>query len=194
MTTRKNTILVAVAALLFAGLISGGAWAQHQPHGGQPPAPQGGAGQRPVPQHDMSPDMAAMAREPHHLLAMAYHESMAAFARALQIGAEGTSSLDGAFARDAVAEIRRSFDLMERRHQSHMETMSGATRAQMEALMKDMEPRHARIKEHLVALERETAVSNPDPKVILEHARALLDQLSELSKTHGEPSSHEHKE
>jgi hypothetical protein len=42
-----------------------------------------------------------------------------------------------------------------------------------------------RLGAHLVELERETGVANPNPKWVLEHTNAILRILDELSATHG---------
>jgi hypothetical protein len=48
-----------------------------------------------------------------------------------------------------------------------------------------MEACLTRLSAHLVELERETGVANPNPKWVLEHTNAILRILDELSATHG---------
>ncbi|MBK5292225.1 MAG: hypothetical protein JJE04_11175 [Acidobacteriia bacterium] len=56
--------------------------------------------------------MMAMANEPHHVPAMAYHQNLATFAKRLHKQAMGASSVNVEFAQAAVAEMRRSFGQM----------------------------------------------------------------------------------
>ena len=60
--------------------------------------------------NEMSHDHMMMANEPHHALAMSYHQNLATFAKALHEQTMGASSVNVEFARAAVAEMRRSFD------------------------------------------------------------------------------------
>jgi hypothetical protein len=174
------------AALVALSLIGGTALAQHEQHGGQRPTSQGNPpGQPPPQQHQQQGhDRSAMMQEPHHLLAMAHHESMAAFARALNQHAAGKAAFHGEFARDAVAEIRRNFDQMTRHHQEHLQT------TQMEAMMKQMESHQAQLRTQLEALERETGGDRPDRQRITQHAAEFVKHLDEMSKLHGGHAGH----
>lgn len=192
----KNAFYLAISAtiaLLLMAAASAPARGQHQHHGGQPPAaPTGQQGHQghQTAQPGASGGTAKTAGEPHQALAMAYHESVAAFARALLKQVERAKAVDGEFARDAVTEMRRGFDLMERRHQDHMKTMSAEMRAQMDGMMKAMEPHHARIKELLDALERETGGPSPNPKYVTEQTTELLKHLDEMTGAHGGHQGH----
>jgi hypothetical protein len=177
------------AAFVALSLTGATAFAQHEHHGGQKPS-QSGQKQEQHKGHDAGQGMAGMMAEPHHLLAMAHHESMAAFARALNRHTAGTGTLNAEFARNAVAEIRRNFDQMARHHHDHMQTMSGAARTQMDAMMKQMEPHHAKMREHLEALERETGGAQPDRQRVATHAAEFVKHLDEMSKMHGGHAGH----
>jgi hypothetical protein len=178
------------AALVALSLTGATAFAQHEHHGGQKPNQPGQKQEQQHKGHDAGQGMAGMMAEPHHLLAMAHHESMAAFARALNRHASASGALNAEFARDAVAEIRRNFDQMTRHHHDHMQTMSGATRAQMDAMMKQMEPHHAKMREQLEALERETGGAQPDRGRVSQHAAEFVKHLDEMSKMHGGHAGH----
>jgi hypothetical protein len=142
-------------------------------------------------QHDhSSASPGATTHSSHHALALAFHESMAVFTKTLRQNAEQTTAVDGDFARDAVAEIRRGFDQMQRHHQEQMNMLTGSARTQMEATMKQMEPHHAKIKEELEALERETGVEKPDRTRVLQHTTELLKHLNEMSGSHNGHTGH----
>lgn len=189
-----NAVILVASALLALSFAGAPALAQHEQHGGQKPASkqeQKPGQQQPHQGHDMAGiDMSKMMQEPHHLLAMAHHESMAAFAKTLSQHAGQTGAFDAEFARNAVAELRRNFDQMMRHHQEHMEAMSAAARTQMDAMMKQMEPHHAKVKEQLEALERETGMEKPDRARITQHAAELIKHLGEMSGMHGGHAGH----
>ena len=189
-----NAVILAAGAVLVLSFAGAPALAQHEQHGGQKPAPK--QEQKPGQQqqhqgHDMAGmDMSKMMQEPHLLLAMAHHESMAAFAKILSQHAGQTGAFNADFARDAVAEIRRNFDQVTRHHQEHMEAMSAAMRSQMDAMMKQMEPHQAKVKEQLEALERETGMEKPDRARITQHAAELIKHLGMMSGMHGGHAGH----
>lgn len=194
MKRNLNAVILTAGALLVLSCAGAPALAQHEHHGGQKPAPK--QEQKPgQPQQHQGHDMAGhgmtdMMQEPHHLLAMAYHESMAAFAKTLSKQAEKTSALNAEFARDAVAEMRRNFDQMMRHHQEHTQAMNAAQRAQMDAMMKQMEPHHAKMKEQLEALERETGGDRIDRQRVAQHAVEFVKHLDQMSGMHGGHAGH----
>jgi hypothetical protein len=177
-------MILSVTILFFTAAT---AQAQHEHHGGQKPAAQDKKQEEH--QHHQG-DMSKMMQEPHQLLAMAHHVSMAAFTKTLGKQSEGTGALDGDFARDAVAEIRRNFDQMMRHHQEHTQAMGAEARSQMDAMMKQMEPHHAKMKEHLEALERETGGERPDRQRVAQHTAELVKHLDEMSGMHGGHANH----
>jgi hypothetical protein len=185
----KQKLYVAVLSAALSFIVTATAQAQHEHHGGQKPAPQ--EKKQEGHQHQAaSGEMSKLMQEPHQLLAMAHHESMAAFAKTLSQHTEGTGTLNGDFARDAVAEIRRNFDQMLRHHQEHMQALSAAARAQMDAMMKQMEPHHAKLKEQLEALERETGGDRLDRQRVAGHTAELVKHLHEMSGMHGGHAGH----
>jgi hypothetical protein len=188
MRSKLNALMMAAGALLALSFAGAPAFAQHEHHGGQKPAPGRQQGQQQ--QQHQGHDMAAMMQEPHRLLAMAHHESAAAFARALSKHASGAGAFNAEFARDAVAEVRRNFDQMTRHHHDHMQAMSGPMRAQMDAMMKQTEPHHAKMREHLEALERETGGAQPGRQRVAEHAAEFVKHLDAMSKMHAGHAGH----
>jgi Skp family chaperone for outer membrane proteins len=184
---------VIYCAVLF-GFVAGATTvrAQHENHGAQAkptPAPE----KKTEHQHDHGGTTSDMVgQSSHHALALAFHESMAVFTKTLRQNAEQTAAVDGDFAREAVAEIRRGFDQMQRHHQEHLNMLTDSARTEMEATMKQMEPHHAKVREELEALERETGVEKPDRARVLQHTTELLKQLNEMSGSHNAPTEHHH--
>jgi hypothetical protein len=78
-------MFVAVLMLVLSNAI--GAAAQHEHH------PQTN------PQKPGSMDMSKMMQDPHHVLAMAYMQNLAIFAKALRDQVDSTKALDDEFAR-----------------------------------------------------------------------------------------------
>ncbi len=79
----------------------------------------------------MATGAAKMMSGPHHALAMAYGESLATFARALNADASQSQAVNVDLARPATIEMRRSFDQMTVHHQAQMANMSMAMRMPM---------------------------------------------------------------
>ena len=137
---------------------------------------------------EMSHDHMMMATEPHHVLAMAYHENLAAFAKALHEQAAGAGPLNIDFARTAVSEMRRSFDQMKQHHQEHMAGMSAEMHAKMDAkmsgMMEKMQTHQADMNTQLTALEQEINSSSPDAKKISTLVDSVHTHLTEMATMH----------
>ena len=173
MKTKAYTSILAAIALMLFGAVGALAQMEHQD-----------SAQKPRP-HDMSKmDMSAMMNEPHHVLAMAFMQSIGTFAKTLQDQAVGSGPLDTQFARDAVAEIRRSFDEMEKHHGEHMKMMSDEMRTQMAPMMKDMMMHHSMLKDAVSALEKDVAAEHPDAKQVAADSASILEHLDKMSKMH----------
>ncbi len=132
----------------------------------------------------MSHDQMKMASEPHHVLAMAYHQNLAAFAKALheQTMAAGPLNLD--FARAAVSEMRRSFDQMKQHHQEHMKGMSADQHAKMTGMMEKMGSGQAKMNTQITDLEQELLAATPDAKKVSDLAGRLHKHLGDMAKMH----------
>ncbi|MFN0124065.1 MAG: hypothetical protein ACKV2V_26480, partial [Blastocatellia bacterium] len=129
-------------------------------------------------------DMMKMESEPHHLLAMAYHQNLATFAMALHRQTSQASAVNVEFARVAVAEMRRSFDQMKQHHQEHMKTMSEEMRAGMTGMMKEMETHRTEVGTQLEGLEREMKLSAPEAKKVAAMAASVNSHLEAMSGMH----------
>ena len=133
-------------------------------------------------QHDhMTMDMA---KEPHHVLAMAYHQNLASFAKTLHEQTMQTGSVNVEFAQSAVAEMRRSFDQMSQHHQEHMQKMSAEEHTKMSAMMQQMDTHHTELNTDLTALEQEVKASNPDAKKVTTLAVSISSHLAAMAKMH----------
>jgi len=176
MKIRKHSIVSAAASLL-ALLMSGAATTVMA----QTRTPLSGK----IAQHQEGMQgMSGMMGAPHHLLAMAYRDNLATFARALrgQVAQSKTVNLD--LARPAVAEMMRSFDQMKQHHQAQLTIMGDRTKPPMPGTMQQMETHIAALSEHLTALESEVNVSTPDPKKVSEHTTEILKQCADMSAMH----------
>lgn len=126
MRTRFYLVITAVAAPLCCAALVVTAPAQHEGHAGQKSPPQA------PPQQVMRMDTA-----PDHLLAMAYLQNMNIFAKLLRDQVQRDNAVNGAFARDITAELRRSFDQVERYHQRHMDMMRRGMNSRMSETQAD---------------------------------------------------------
>ena len=167
--------MVLAAAMLLAFLMSGAITTAIT----QTPKPTPGA----VPQHQKAMQgMSEMMGGPHHLLAMAYRENLATFARVLQTQSTHSDTVNLDLARPAVAEMRRSFDQMRQHHHAHMMTMMhDHTDSTMSSEMQHMEAHLTAIGEHLTLLEAVVNESAPDPKDVSDHTTQILKECDGMS-------------
>ena len=115
---------------------------------------------------------------------MAYHQNLAAFAKALHEQTAGASSVNVEFARAAVAEMRPSFDRMKQHHQEHMQTMSAEMHTKMSGMMQQMETHQNELNTQLTALEQEVQAATPDAKKVAALAASVSSHLAAMSKMH----------
>ena len=188
MKARKISIVpaaVGLLALLMSGVTATGI--------AQAPTPTPAK----MPQHQDSmkgmQSMSGMMEGPHHVLAMAYRDNLATFARALQEQVTKSKTVNLDLARPAVAEMRRSFDQMKQHHQAQMAMMGDQTKPAMSGTMQQMESHMTALGEHLTALESEVNASTPDPKKVSEHATEILKQCADMSAMHGKAKPHQMK-
>lgn len=136
-------------------------------------------------EHKGHPAMSTeMARDPHHVLAMAYHRTLATFAKALHEQTAGASAVNLDLARAAVAEMRRSFDQMKQHRQLCMQAMSAEMQAKMKDKVAQMEPHQNQLNDQITALEQEVQSATPDPKKVATLASSALTHLDAMSKMH----------
>ena len=135
---------------------------------------------------EMSHDhmMMDMANEPHHALAMAYHQNLATFAKSLQEQTAGANSVNVEFARAAVAGMRGSFDQMKQQQQEHMQTMSAEMHTKMSGMMQQMETHQNELNTQLTALEQEVQSATPDAKKVTTLATSVSTHLDAMTKMH----------
>jgi DNA anti-recombination protein RmuC len=176
----KTKVISTLWLALSLGAFSATASAQHEGHATTKApaksAPQG------KPAHDHM--MMEMAKEPHHVLAMAYHQNLATFAKSLHEQTMQASSVNVEFARAATTEMRRSFDQMNQHHQEHMQTMSAEMHTRMSGMMKQMETHHTELNTQLRALEQEVNAATPDAKKVSTLAASVHTHLDAMSKMH----------
>lgn len=168
-------MVFAALALALTGVI--GAAAQHQ-HSTQNDQPKSG----PM-------DMSKMKQEPHHVLAMAYVQNLAAFAKALRDQAHLTRTVDAEFARAAVGEMRRSFDSMQQHMADHMKSMPAEMQSHG-SMMQGMDMHLSGIKQSLSALEREIQADMPSASKISSSAGDIVKHIEEMAQSHGDHKDH----
>jgi cytochrome c556 len=182
----RNISIVPAAAGLLALLMSGATTTGMA----QAPTPTPAK----MPQHQEGiQGMSGMMEGPHHVLAMAYRDNLATFARALRAQVTQSKTVNLDLARPAVAEMRRSFDQMKQHHQAQMTMMGDQTKPGMSGTMQQMESHITALGEHLTALESEVNTSTPDPKKVSEHATEILKQCADMSAMHGKAKPHQMK-
>lgn len=166
-------IILGVIALAVFGAVYGLGQTEHQ-HPAQKPM-----------QHDMSKmDMSSMMNEPHHILAVAYMQSIGTFAKALSDQAQASNQLSADFARAAAEETRRSFDQAEEHHKEHMKTMSEDVRSKMPAMIKEMDTHWSRLKDAVKTLEKDVQAYTLNSKQIGADCADVLKHVDEMSKMH----------
>ena len=125
-------------------------------------------------------DMAAMHKDGHHALRMAYHHNAMAFTKALwEMSASGKIE-DIEMARAAFAEVKRSIEKMDEIHKMHMSKMGKMDSAMMEKMkpmMAKMEADKAALMGHVQALDNALKGSLPSAAEIEMHAAAILLRL-----------------
>lgn len=137
--------------------------------------------------------MSGMMEGPHHVLAMAYRDNLATFARALRAQVTQSKSVNLELARPAVTEMKRSFDQMKQHHQAQMTMMGDQSKPAMSGTMQRMETHIAALNEHLTALESEVNANSPDPKTVSEHTTEILKQCAGMSAMSGKAKPHQMK-
>ncbi|MEO8451607.1 MAG: hypothetical protein ABI647_17570, partial [Gemmatimonadota bacterium] len=136
------------------------------------------------------PGMAGMMGGPHQVLAMAYRDNLATFARAVHADVARSKMVNVDIATPAVAEMRRSFEQMQQHHQAHMSAAGDGMKSSMAGMMPDMEKHLTALAEHLTALETELHASAPSPAKVSEHTAEILKQCSGMSTMHGNAKTH----
>jgi polyhydroxyalkanoate synthesis regulator phasin len=142
-------------------------------------------GQKYLDQEMLKMEVSGRKMEPHYVMAMAYLQTIGAFAKALGDQASGDSQLSADFARAAVDEINRSLDKAKEHHQEHLKTMSPDTRLRLAPMVKEMDLQHTKLNSAVDALEKDVQNYTLDAKQIALDSAAILKHLDELSKMYG---------
>lgn len=139
---------------------------------------------KPVPAEKMQ-KMSEM-KEPHHLLAMAYRQNILNFAGTLR-ELMMSDSFNAEFARIGAAEIMRNFEQLEKHHEQHKQKMTAneEMRAKMSEMMRQMQPKHARLREIIIELERLAQSDAPDRKQMLAKTEEIIQQLKMMPERKG---------
>ncbi len=121
------------------------------------------------------------ADESNHVLAMAYQQNLAAFAKAMHEHTEQASSVNVEFARAAEIEIRRSFGKLKLHHEEHLKTMSAEMQKKTSGKRKQMETHHTELTARLDALEKEADLAAPDAKRVSTLASDIQSHCEAIS-------------
>ena len=191
--------ILMTVALLLAGAVS--TRAQHENHGQQKPTAQAvQQGNKKMDMHHGSMNMSTMIDDGSDVLAMAYLQSVAAFARSLKDRVDPAKSVDVDFVRAVVAEMRRSFDTMQQHltiyqrsmpadmqsqagMQSHADmqspsgTQSGAAMQSHGAMMQGADQHLLELRKALEFLEREVESNSPRANRISERAAEIIKHV-----------------
>ena len=147
--------------------------------------PSAARGLKPL-SHDQY-ELMMMANEAHHVLAMAYQQNLATFAKTLHERTEHAGSVNVEFVRTSGIEMRRSFGEMKRHHEAHVKTMSARMHKKMIGMRKLMETHHTDLNFLLDALEKEANLAAPDAKTVSALAadiHAHCQAISTMNKGH----------
>ena len=181
-TKEISAILVTLSLGAFSAMASSADYETRSTQ--KAPSPSATQGMKPM-SHEHSDHM-MMANEAHHVLAMAYHQNLVTFAKALHEQTEHASAVNVEFARAAVTEMRRSFGEMKLHHEEHVKTMSAEMHKKMSEMRKQMETHHTEMIALLDALEKEVNLATPDPKKVSAMAGSIRTHCNAMEKmNHG---------
>lgn len=127
-------------------------------------------------------EMEAMRSGPHHSMMMAYKQTSLIFARALLDMTKDGKIQDIELARSSFAEIKRSMQMSDEIHQTHMGKMDAEMREKMKSMMESMQREKAAVKESMLALETALQSASPDAKEMEKLAAELVLKLEKNNK------------
>ncbi|HSB08905.1 MAG TPA: hypothetical protein VLM38_05300 [Blastocatellia bacterium] len=179
-----KTFLALIALTVFGAVQAAAQTAQQHQPGDKKASVQAGKKVQAHTNNEMSElQMSGMMSEPHHVLAMAYRENAARFAKALRDQAQ-QGSLSSDFARAAASEIGRSLDQADDHHREHVKTMSADMRLKMAAMLKEMDTRSSKLKDAFRALEKDVGEYTLNSKQIATDSDEILKRLEDMPKMH----------
>jgi len=173
----KKRISASILLTLLVGVFSAAIVAAQSPATPATPAQPATPGKVATPQNQMT-----MVSEPNYVMATAYHDGLNSFAMALHGQTVGAKTVNVDFARAAVTEMRRGYDMMKKYNEAYMKTISAEVRSNTAAMMQELETHRADLNVQLTALEKEVALDVPDTKKVATLATAVQTQLEAMSK------------
>lgn len=203
--------ILMTATLLLGGAVSTRAQHEHGLH--KPSITSGQQGNRQIDVQHGSMNMSKMIDGGHDVLAMAYMQNVAAFARTLKDRVDSARSVEPDFARAVVAEMRRSFDAMQQHMTEHKRSMpvemqsqagmqshagiqspSGtqpAAGTQSHGAMMQGEDQHLlELRQTLELLERDLDSNSPRANKISERAAAIIKHIEMMDMSSGGHKDH----
>jgi hypothetical protein len=142
-------------------------------------------GQKFLDQEMLRVEMSGSNNEPHHVIAMAYLQTMGTFAKALGEQAARDNQLSADFARAAANEIDRSLDKAEEHHVEHLKTISADKRSKLAVMMKMMEAQRSNLHDAVNTLRKNVQNYTLDAQQIAADSAVILKHLDELAKMRG---------
>lgn len=136
----------------------------------------------PMSRQDKETMMRQVRSNRNHLMADGYRRNMLVFAEQLRYRLEEREAFDRGFAKGAVAEIKRNFRELEKRHKAHKKEMGAQMREQMSEMIRSMEEHHDRIRNTIRTLENDCSAPSPDSRQMLMHVRQLEEQLRTMEQ------------
>ena len=173
----KKRISASILMTLVLGVLSAAIVAAQSPATPATPAQPATPSKVATPHNQMM-----MVSEPNYVMATAYHDGLSSFARALHGQAVGAKTVNVDFARAAVTEMRRDFDMMKKYNEAYMKTISAEVRANTATMMQELETHRADLHVQLTALEKEVALDVPDTKKVATLATAVQTHLDAMAK------------
>ena len=162
-----NRVMIAIAFFALAGLPS----LPMQAHA------DAGPGTRQMAQKN--PEMMKqMMGNPHHVLAMAYHDNLMTFSHSLMKMAKQGDTVPRDFARTAVAEMRRSVDELEKHRADAMRSMPAAMKEQQGDMHQRMEKHLVSVKGHIRDLDELTKKDRIPSQEVLKHLNAMMAECT----------------
>lgn len=131
--------------------------------------------------------MREMAQDPHHVLAMAYRENLTMSAKSLRTAAGRAETMNVEVARTLVAEMRRSFDLMDEHREDHLDEMTGSHRSRMSSHIAQMDTKIAALEGRIEVLERAVSYSSMDARSISELSGRIVRDCDRMMDGHASP-------
>lgn len=176
--------LAAIALMVFGGMTAFAQSRTQHRYADQTASAQAGKKQQEHVNYDiLTRDMSAMTNEPHHVLAMAFMQNLATFARILSAQAQGETPLSADFARAVVSEIQRNFDEANTHYQEHVKAMRPGRPSRISG-MTDMNLRDSPLKPAIDKLDKDVQNYTLNSQQIVTDCADVLKRIDEIVKPH----------